>query len=67
LRYSRIDLSILNAFLALSPFSKINKDRFSKKLSKKIIKLNLPSNIDADRITSEYIDHLNGELFSPLG
>ncbi len=67
MRYSRIDLSVLNAFLALSPFSKINKSRFSKKLSKKITKLNLPADIDADSIVSEYIDHLNGDLFSPLG
>ena len=67
MRYSRIDLSILNAFLALSPLEKINKHRFIKKISKKIGYLDLPNEIDVNKIASDYIDHLNSDLFSPLG
>ena len=67
MRYSRIDLSILNAFLTIGPLSKINKHRFIKKISKKIGYLDFPNEIDVNKIASDYIDHLNSELFSPLG
>jgi len=67
LRYSRIDLATLNTLLSWSPLRKINKDRLSKKILKRIKHLNLSSEIDVNKITSDYIDHLNSDLFSPLG
>ena len=58
---------MLNAFFSFPPLRKINKDRFSKKIFKRIKYLNLTSEIDINKIASDYIDHLNSDLFSPLG
>ena len=53
MRYSRIDLSILNAFLALSPLEKINKHSFIKKISKNIGYLDFPNEFNVNKIAQE--------------
>tara|TARA_X000001036_G_scaffold134836_1_gene127620 strand:- start:1937 stop:3100 length:1164 start_codon:yes stop_codon:yes gene_type:complete len=67
LRYPRIDLSILNSLLSISPFSKVNKGRFSSKIHANFDSLNLDDDLKIESIVSDYVDHLNSDLFTPLG
>ena len=67
MKYSRLDLQLFNSFLSFPYFSHINKQKFSHKILRQIKLLNFKQSKNIDRITEKYVDHINSDLFTPLG
>jgi len=67
LKYTRLDLRLFNFILSSPPFAQINKQKFSHNILRKIHSLNFERNKDIEIITSKYVDHINSDLFTPLG
>tara|TARA_Y100001970_G_scaffold102648_1_gene128861 strand:- start:5317 stop:6492 length:1176 start_codon:yes stop_codon:yes gene_type:complete len=67
LPYSRIDLRFLNSILEHSPYKFINKSKFKDKSLEKMNALGFNSSQKIIEIFDDYVNHLNSELFSPLG
>ncbi len=67
MKYSRLDLQLFNFLLSFPYFSHINKQKYSSKILRKINSLNFKQVNNIDRITNRYVDHLNSDLFTPLG
>ena len=67
MKYTRLDLRLFNFILSSPYFAQINKQKFSHNILRKIHSLNFERNKDIEIITSKYVDHINSDLFTPLG
>ena len=67
MKYSRLDLQLFNYLLSFPYFCHINKQKFSHKILRQIKLLNFKQSKNIDRITEKYVNHINSDLFTPLG
>ena len=67
MNYTRLDLRLFNFILSSPFFAHINKQKFSNNILRKIHSLNFERSKNIELITSKYVDHINSDLFTPLG